>query len=64
MHFFLFFLIFAFQILLVIISLQCVRDGVYETGISFLFQFYMLVFVNLCISGVPMIERTRKSIDF
>ena len=41
---------FAFQhvqILLVNISLQCVCDGVCETGISFLFQFYMLVFVNL-----------------
>ena len=28
-------------------SLQCVCDGVCETGIFFLFQFYMLVFVNL-----------------
>ena len=46
MYFF-FFLIFAFQILLVNMSLQCVCDGVCETGISFLFQFYMLVFVNL-----------------
>ena len=41
------FLIFAFQILLIIISLQCVCDGVCVTDISFLFQFYMLVFLNL-----------------
>ena len=45
--FLVFFLAFAFQILLVIISLQCTCDGVCETGISFLFQFYMLVFGNL-----------------
>ena len=42
-----FFLIFAFQILSVIIHLQCVCDGVCDTGISFLFQFHMRVFVNL-----------------